>query len=358
MADIVITPTGSPAGERPPSSSPTPTPTRTRALAGRVARRKYAIALTALIVAAVAIVVGILAYDNPVEFGTAPYWRIFRLRVTSVVVLLIVAFCHGIATVSFQTVTHNRIITPSILGFEAIYVTVQTAAVFVYGTSGISEVTGVSQFLLQAALMVAVATALFAWLLSGRFGNVHVMLLIGVVIGGGLASVSTFMQRLLTPSEFDILAARLFGNIGNADDEYLPYALPIALAAGAVLFLRARRLNVMALGPDAANNLGLRHRRELVVTLFLVSVLMAMTTALVGPMVFLGFLAATLAYQVADTFDHRLILPISALIAFVILAGAYFVLRHVFYAQGMVTIIVELVGGSVFLIHILRKGRL
>lgn len=355
MADITMAPSSAPADVPAVAAAPMRT---TTALGDRRTRRRYSLILTALIVAAIAIAVGILAYDNPVDFGTAPYWRIFRLRLTSVIVLLIVAFCHGIATVSFQTVTHNRIITPSILGFEAIYVTIQTAAVFVYGTSGISEVTGVSQFLLQAALMVVVSTTLFAWLLSGRFGNVHVMLLIGVVIGGGLASVSTFMQRLLTPSEFDILAARLFGNIGNAEDEYLPYALTISLAAGSILFFRARRLNVMALGPDAATNLGLHHKRELVVTLFLVSVLMAMTTALVGPMVFLGFLVATLAYQVVDTFDHRLVLPMAVLVGFVILAGAYFILRHVFYAQGMVTIIVEMVGGSVFLVHILRKGRL
>lgn len=335
-----------------------PTPRRTTALGTRAARRRYGLIVGALVATAVAIALGILMYDNPVEFGTAPYWRIFELRLTSVVVLAVVAWCHGMATVSFQTVTHNRIITPSILGFEAIYVTVQTAAVFVYGTSGVAEITGVSQFLLQAALMVVVATALFAWLLSGRFGNVHVMLLIGVVIGGGLASLSSFMQRLLTPSEFDILAARLFGNIGAAQDEYLPYAVPIVLAAGTILFVRARRLNVMALGSDAATNLGLHHKRELVVTLFLVSVLMAMTTAMIGPMVFLGFLAATLAYQIVDTYDHRLLLPVAVLIGFVILAGAYFVMRHVFYAQGRVTIIVEMVGGSVFLFHILRKGRL
>jgi iron complex transport system permease protein len=87
-------------------------------------------------------------------------------------------------------------------------------------------------------------------------------------------------------------------------------------------------------------------------------VLMATSTALVGPMTFLGFLVATLAYQFADTHDHRLIFPVAVLTAFTILAGAYFVMKNVFYAQGMVSILIELVGGVVFLIVILRKGRL
>ena len=75
-------------------------------------------------------------------------------------------------------------------------------------------------------------------------------------------------------------------------------------------------------------------------------------------MTFLGFLVATLAYQLADTYDHRRIFPIAVLTGFVVLAGAYFVMNHIFYAQGVVSIIIELVGGSVFLYVILRKGRL
>ena len=100
------------------------------------------------------------------------------------------------------------------------------------------------------------------------------------------------------------------------------------------------------------------HKAHAIYTLVLVSVLMAVTTALVGPMTFLGFLVATLAYQFAETFDHRHLFPMATAIAFVVLAGAYFLMQHVFNAQGVVSIIIELVGGSVFLFVILRKGRL
>ena len=125
-----------------------------------------------------------------------------------------------------------------------------------------------------------------------------------------------------------------------------------------MLILSAKRLNVISLGKDITQNLGLDHRAEVMRTLFFVSILMAVSTALVGPMTFLGFLVATLAYQFADSYDHRYIFPISALLGFVVLSGAYFIMKHVFYAQGVVSIIIELVGGSVFLYVILRKGRL
>ncbi len=322
------------------------------------ARRRYVIVLGILIVLSVVFAFALLAWDNPMPIGSPGFWRIAKLRVTNVTVMAVVAVAQAVATVSFQTVTNNRIITPSIMGFESLYRVVQTTTVYLFGVAGLVAIQGVWQFGLQVVIMVGLAMALYGWLLSGRYGNLQIMLLIGIIIGGGLGAISTFMQRLLTPSEFDVLAARLFGNVSNADASYLPLAIPLCVAASALLWLRSRRLNLLALGPDVSRSLGLDHRRELYVVLFLVAVLMATSTALVGPMTFLGFLVATLAYQFADTHDHRLIFPRAVLTAFTILAGAYFVMKNVFYAQGMVSILIELVGGTVFLIVILRKGRL
>ena len=337
------------------------TPERTRSsapLPTARASRRYRIVLSALIVLAGGFAFGLLAWDNPLPIGSDGFWRVAELRATSVVVMVIVAFCQAIATVSFQTITNNRIITPSIMGFESLYVAVQTAAVYFLGVAALLSLQGVPQFVLQVALMVGLSLLLYGWLLSGRYGNLQIMLLVGIIVGAGLASVSSFMRRLLSPSEFDVLAARLFGSVSNADPDYLPVAIPLCVAAGGLLWARAGRLNVMALGRDATMSLGLDHRAELMRVLLLVSTLMAVSTALVGPMTFLGFLVATLAYQLADTHDHRHVFPVAVLTGFVVLAGAYFVMKNVFYAQGVVSIIIELVGGSVFLLVILRKGRL
>ncbi|MDN6332226.1 MAG: iron chelate uptake ABC transporter family permease subunit, partial [Micrococcaceae bacterium] len=324
----------------------------------RRARRRYLIVVTVLSLLAVGFGGGLLIWDNPMPAGSSGYWRIAELRGTSVVVMLVVACCQAMATVSFQTVTNNRIITPSIMGFESLYVAVQTAAVFFLGAAGVTAVQGLPQFVLQVVVMVGLSLALYGWLLSGKYANIQVMLLIGIIIGGGLASVSTFMQRLLSPSEFDVLTARLFGSISNADAGYLPVAIPLCLVAGVLLWANSRNLDVVALGRDTTMNLGLDHRRMVMRTLFLVSLLMATSTALVGPMTFLGFLVATLAYQIADTHDHRLVFPVAALIGFVTLSGAYFIMKNLFYAEGVVSIIIEVIGGSLFLYFILRKGRL
>ena len=166
------------------------------------------------------------------------------------------------------------------------------------------------------------------------------------------------MQRMLTPSEFDVLSARLFGSVTHADAAFFPVAIPLVALAMTIIALHARQLNVIALGRAVATNVGVHYTRSSITVLVCVSLLMAVSTAMVGPMTFLGFLVATIAYQAADTYDHRYILPMAALIGFVTLSGAYFVLNHIFYAQGVVSIIIELVGGSIFLYVVLKKGRL
>ena len=321
-------------------------------------KRRYWLVVGALVVAALLFTAGLLSWGNPMEFGTRGYWLIAQRRLNSVIAMAVVALCQAVATVAFQTVTNNRIITPSIMGFESLYVAIHTSTVYFLGAAGLNNARTLEMFVIQLVLMVGLSLILYTWLLAGDNPNMHAMLLVGIVLGGGLGSVSTFMQRLLTPSEFDVLTARLFGSVNNADPAYYPLAVPLVLVAAGLMVLNSRRLNVLGLGRDVAVNLGVNHKKHAVFTLVLVSVLIAVSTALVGPMTFLGFLVATLAYQFADTYDHRYVFPMAALLGYCILAGAYFVMNHIFYAQGVVSIIIELVGGLTFLIVVLRKGRL
>lgn len=319
---------------------------------------RYGILLTGVWALALLCAFGLLAWDNPMPVGSEKFWLIARRRADAVTAMAIVAVCQAMATVAFQSVTTNRILTPSIMGFESLYVALNTALVFFLGVTGLEGERGIGMYLLQMALMVGLSLVLYTWLLTNSRNNMHAMLLVGVVIGGGLGSLSAFMQRMLTPSEFDVLSARLFGSVTNADSTYFPVAIACAGGAALLLILNSHRLNVISLGADVARNLGVNHKLHAVYTLVLVSILMATTTSLVGPMTFLGFLVATLAYQFADTYDHRKIFPMAVGLGFLVLTSAYFCMNHIFRAQGVVSILIELVGGGVFLIVILRKGRL
>ncbi|KQR87009.1 iron chelate uptake ABC transporter family permease subunit [Microbacterium sp. Leaf179] len=331
----------------------------TRPAPARAARRRR-IGLRFGILAFIVIVaaVGVLTWNVPGVPGSRGFWIAVNLRVVSVATIALVACCQAVATVLFHTATANRILTPSIMGFDALYVVMQTALVFFFGSAALSATDGLLKVVVQSVLMVGFATLLYGWLFAGRRGNLHIMLLVGVVLGVGFGSLSTVMQRLLTPSDFDILSARLFGNLSNSDAEYLPWGALVVAVVLALVWRARHRLDVLALGRDTSLNLGLAYRREVIGMLVLVAVLISVSTTMVGPMTFFGFIVATLAYQLAGSSQHRVVLPFAVLLGTAALLGGYFVLRHVFYAAGMLSIIIEFVGGVFFLVYLLRKGSL
>jgi iron complex transport system permease protein len=329
-----------------------------RAFSSKKEERRYWILLITFIALGALSVYGLLVYNNPVPIDSPSFIPVVRRRMVAVVAMIIAAICQSLSTVAFQSITNNRVITPSLLGFEALYTTIHTSTMFFLGASAFISYSGIGSFVIQVVLMVLMCLILYGWLLSGKYGNLQLMLLVGVIIGTGLRSLSSFMRRLLEPSEFDILQARLFGSVNNADSDYFPIAIPIVIVAAFLIFANARKLNLLSLGRCVSTTLGLKYQGNTIYTLVLVSVLMSISTALVGPLTFYGFLVATLAYQAAQTYDHRYIFPMALAIGFLVITAAYFFMYHIFNAQGVVSVIIEMFGGITFLIVILRKGTL
>ena len=318
--------------------------------------RRYWILLTTLIALGLLASYGLLVYNNPVPVNSPSFIPVVRRRMVAIVSMAIAAICQSLSTVTFQSITNNKIITPSLLGFEALYSTIQTSTMFFFGLSTFLSFSNIGAFTFQVLAMVLMSLILYGWLLSGKYGDLQLMLLVGVIIGTGLRSLSSFMRRLLAPSEFDILQARLFGSVNNADPSYFPFVIPIVIVTAIILLSYSKKLNVLSLGKDVSTALGVKHKPGVIFGLVLVSVLMSVSTALVGPLTFYGFLVATLTYQATPTYDHRYIFPMALAIGFLVITAAYFFMYHVFNAQGVVSIIIEMFGGLIFLIVMLRKG--
>ena len=329
-----------------------------KAFRSKKEERRYWILLITLVTLGIISSYGLLVYNNPVSITSASFIPVVRRRIVALVAMIIAAVCQSLSTVAFQSTTNNKVITPSLLGFEALYSTIHTSTIFFFGASTFINFSGTGSFIFQVVAMVVMSLILYGWLLSGKYGNLQLMLLVGIIIGTGLKSLSSFMRRLLAPSEFDILQARLFGSVNNADSEYFFIAIPIVIIAVVLILAYSKKLNVLSLGKDICASLGVNYQSGVIYTLVLVSVLMSISTALVGPLTFFGFLVATLSYQMAPTYDHRYIFPMALAIGFLVLTGSYFLMYHVFDAQGVVSVIIEMFGGITFLIVVLRKGSL
>jgi len=275
-------------------------------------------------------------------------------RVNRVLTMVLVAYAVGVSTVLFQTITDNRILTPSIMGFDALYMLIQTVLVFVIGSTGVAALGDGTRFGAELVLMVAFSWLIYRWLFTGSGRSLHLVLLVGIVFGTVFRGISSLLQRLLEPSEFMVLQDAMFASFGNVDVGLLRLsALLIGLATLVVVAMR-RHLDVLALGRDTAVSLGVDHTRVVTGVLVVCSVFVGVCTALVGPITFFGLIVANVAYALCRNFRHRHVLPMAVLLGVVALVGGQVVLEQVFAFDTALSIVIEFVGGVLFLVMLLR----
>ncbi|ETS06008.1 hypothetical protein O97_01468 [Bartonella henselae str. Zeus] len=97
------------------------------------------------------------------------------------------------------------------------------------------------------------------------------------------------------------------------------------------------------------------HKSATAILIF-VSILVSISTALVGPVTFFGLLVANLAYELSPQAKHGIVMPIAILLAIIYLVGGQFILEQIFHMAGRLSFIIEFCGGIVFL-TLLIKGK-
>lgn len=287
--------------------------------------------------------------------GARGSWSfIIPFRGTKVLQMILVGYAIAVSTVLFQTVTHNRILTPSIMGFDAMYVLIQTTLVFSVGGLATAMINPMTMFFMETGVMIAFALLLFRWLFTGAQRSLHLLVLVGIIIGTFFRSFSNFMQRIIDPNEFAILQDRFFASFNSVNSDLLLISTVIIGIVSVIAWRINHTFDVLSLGRDNAINLGVDYKRTVSIILVLVAVLVSVSTALVGPVTFFGLLVANLAYVMIGNAKHRYVLPAAVLLAVICLVGGQMVVERLFSFNTALSIIVEFLGGIVFIILILR----
>lgn len=315
--------------------------------------RRTVLVLALLALAVVAMSVAYLT------LGVRGGWAyVLPRRATTVATLLLVATAVGIATVLFHTITDNHILTPSVMGLDSLYLLIQTVAVYAIGSAGVSGLPEVTQFLTVLTLMTGLSYVLYRRLLLGLGRDLHLLVLVGIVLGVLMRSLTNFFTRVMDPTEFLVLQDRMFADFTGAPLPTLGMSALVCLPVLVLLVREHRTLDVMALGRDTAIGLGLDHRRVLLRVLVYIVLLVAVATALVGPTMFFGLIAAHLAYRAVGTYRHRATLPAAALVGGLVLVAGQTLLERVLRADTNLAVVVEFVGGLLFIALLLRRSTL
>lgn len=279
---------------------------------------------------------------------------IIPYRGSRLLAMLLVAITMGLSTVVFQTITHSRILTPSLMGFDVLYVLVSSLALLLWGTEQGASWPLELRFILEVAVMVAIALLLFRLLFTDSVRGLHMLILLGMVGGLLFRELADLALRMFDPSEFSIQQGSGIANFNRINLQLLWVGLAGVAACSALLFRLRRHLDVLSLGRDVAINLGVPYTKIVTLLMLAICVLVSISTALVGPMLFFGLLVANLAYWLTGSHQHRWTLPASVLAGIVCLVGGQVLFEHLLSSSLPLAMVIELCGGVLFIVLLLR----
>lgn len=279
-------------------------------------------------------------------------------RIPKVIAIAITGGSIAFSSMIFQTVTNNRILTPSILGLDSLYMFVQTISVFLFGASSIFMINRNVNFMVSVTIML-VGTLVLYKILFKKDGNSNIffLLLVGTVLGTLFKSMTSFMQVIIDPNEFETLQSKMFASFANVNTDILLISVVALLIIFVLFYDDVKKLDVMLLGRDQAINLGIDFDRFSKKILIVVAVLVSISTALVGQITFLGLLVVNLSYQFLNTYKHSYQITGSIFISIIALIAGQFIVERILNFGSTVSIIINFIGGIYFIYLLMKEGK-
>lgn len=279
-------------------------------------------------------------------------------RIPKIIAIVLTGSAIAYASLVFQTVTENRILTPSVLGLDALYIFIQTVIIFIVGSEAMAKADSRTSFIISVVLMIIFSVGILGMILKKVNGNIYLLLLVGIITGTLFRSGSSFIQVIIDPNEFLILQGSLFASFNNVNTEVL--ALSAVLLTGAMGFgmTKLKELDVLSLGRDNAINLGINHKSLVNMILVIVAILISVSTALVGPITFLGILVTNLSRELMKTYKHKYLIVGAMLISSTALVYGQLLVERVFEFSTPISVIINFIGGFYFIYLLLRENQL
>lgn len=309
------------------------------------------IALIAIIVVAAFLFIGVKFHNHKLLRYA------MKLRIPKVIAMIITAFAIGAATIIFQSVINNTIVTPCLLGMNALYTLIHTSVVFVLGSGSILFTNDNLSFLVDLVLMGIIATVVYSWLFKMTGHNVLYVLLVGTVLTSFFSSIQSTLTRVMDPNEYDTLLTSLVASFSNINSGIIIFSV-IILALIVVIFRKEfALLDVITLGKEQAINLGVDYDRCIRRLLLAITLCIAVATAMVGPISFLGLIIANISRQLLKTYRHTQLIAGAALMGVIALIGGQFIVERVFVYSIPISVFITVAGGIYFLYLILKGSR-
>lgn len=256
-----------------------------------------------------AAVADILAGGNGGNEG----WRVIvlEMRLPQAVTALLAGMSLSVAGLLLQTLFNNPLAGPEVLGINSgAGLGVAVVMLLLHGVTGVGGFfAALSGAFLGALLIIAVVLFLSHLLAS----NIY-LLITGLAISYLASSVVSVLNYFSTAEGVHSYLIWGMGGFGGVSADMLPLYSAVLVAMLVCALLLVKPLNVILLGDVYARNLGVNTKRLRAAMLLIVGVITATVTAFCGPVAFIGLAVPHMARLVANTANHKVLVPVTLLV--------------------------------------------
>ena len=279
-------------------------------------------------------------------------------RIPKLLSIILTGVCISVSTTIFQTISGNNILTPNVMGLDSLYVLIQTVIVFVLGSSSVFIVNKKYNFVICVLGMIFLSSILYKVMFKKNNANILFLLLVGMICGTLFSSLSSFMQMVIDPNEYLVLQNKLFASFNNVNVDILLISIILIILVIPFIYDDLKYLDVINLGRDQAINLGVDYDKLVRKLFVIVSIFISISTALVGPITFLGLLVVNLSRQMIKTYKHKYLITMSTLLSVFTLVFGQLLAERIFKFSTPVSVIINLVGGIYFMYLLLKESKI
>ena len=210
-----------------------------------------------------------------------------------------------------QTAFRNPLAGPDVFGISSGAGLGVALVMLLLGGTVSTSIFTVSGFLaiLTAAFVGAIAATALILFLSTLVRNSVLLLIVGIMVGYVSSSAVSLLNFFASEEGVKSYMVWGMGNFGGVSMNHIPLFSILCLIGIIASFLLVKPLNILLLGPQYAESLGISTRQIRNILLVVVGLLTAITTAFCGPISFIGLAIPHIARLLFHTENHQILLP-------------------------------------------------
>ncbi|MDR2227448.1 MAG: iron ABC transporter permease [Providencia sp.] len=275
---------------------------------------------------------------------------VLNVRLPRVLIAGVAGAGLAVSGAALQGIFRNPLVGPQIIGVSSGAALGGALAILLFSSLLIT---------ISFAFIGGLAAIIFVFLLGlNRQGSQLLMLILaGVIINAFFAALISLITYFADPNNtLQTIVFWLMGSFASASYLKLSIVFPVVLASVLVIFALRFRINVLSLGEENAQALGMKINRTRWAVLLSVTLITSATVAVSGTIGWVGLIVPHIA-RIVVGHDHRILLPASAVIGGIYMIAVDTFARSITNAEIPLSVITALIGAPIFalLIHTLNK---